>query len=659
MSVIDVVGRLVSMSTTLGAMPREGRRIVSRMSSRLMFSGSDPMRRYANAVRMPVRWSTAVERGVVHGTPASMQATCTGSRAEFTRARTAMSSGSTPPSCQDEMVFTARPASASAGASSTTTGPAPAKGPVTSGGCVRPPGRRMDLLVDAACVVREHVPGRIDDGGRAPVVDRQRVRGRSGEVAGEVDEELGRRPCVAVNDLIVVPDAEAVVRGGGQQTDEEQVGRVEILELVDEEVAARRLGCGTRLGIGQQDLEGPIDLLVEVDRTEVGQCGPVQRESLGDSGRVRHGLLDELRGGEPEPDGGKGLDVRRHSVRVGLTPYLDVALQEVPDSRLLEDPQPPGPAELVADPQPQAVQRTDVEGRRPVDVGAAEPQLARRFVVVGQCRHGARVDAAVTDEVAQALGEHAGLARTGRGNDTGRAGEMADGSQLVRSEIGDGPPPADRPEPSGFGIPAMHHSDPRGEPGRLWRAPVNEQRCAVGEQDVAFGQVDVADVVAFGEPGLRDPIVGEAAGRLTTVPPDGVATSGVVVVRPDQELQALAAELEGGHVLVDGAAAGLGLPKRGRVCAQFDDDGLSAGPVAVEFLHYRAEVGQGGILEKNARARRPCVRRLDARKDHHAAAQLDRWLKVIGHGNERVYPARSAERFRRGLRLPRQPSSVA
>ena len=48
-------------------------------------------------MRIPVRWSTAVDRGVVQGTPASRHATWTGSRAELTRDRTAMSPGSTPP----------------------------------------------------------------------------------------------------------------------------------------------------------------------------------------------------------------------------------------------------------------------------------------------------------------------------------------------------------------------------------------------------------------------------------------------------------------------------------------------------------------------------------------------------------------------------------
>ncbi len=103
-----------------------------------------------------------------------------------------------------------------------------------------------------------------------------------------------------------------------------------------------------------------------------------------------------------------------------LSPDLDMTLQEVPDRRLLQDPQPPGPAELVADPQPEAVQRADVECPRTIDIGAAEAEFGCRLVVVRQRRDGARMDAAVADEVTQTLGEHPGLARTGRRDDPGR-----------------------------------------------------------------------------------------------------------------------------------------------------------------------------------------------------------------------------------------------
>ena len=235
---------------------------------------------------MPVRCSTPADSGVVQGTPASMQATWTGRRAELTRARTAMSPGSTPPARQAAMVSTARPASASAGALTTATGPHPVSGPPKAAEFVGATSWGVDVLLDAACVVGEEVTGGTDDRRWAAVVDRQVVGAGAGEVAGVVDEELGRRAGVAVNDLVVVADPEAVVGGSGQEPDEEQVGGVEVLELVDQQMPALGLSDRAGVGIGQQDLDGPVDLLVEVDRTGFGQRRAVRFEAFGDARRV-------------------------------------------------------------------------------------------------------------------------------------------------------------------------------------------------------------------------------------------------------------------------------------------------------------------------------------------------------------------------------------
>ena len=89
--------------------------------------------------------------------------------------------------------------------------------------------------------------------------------GRTGEVAVVVDQVLRGGARVAVEDLVVVSHPEAVESRCVQQPDEQEVGRVEVLELVDQEIPARCLGVARAIGIGQQDLDGPIDLLVEVD----------------------------------------------------------------------------------------------------------------------------------------------------------------------------------------------------------------------------------------------------------------------------------------------------------------------------------------------------------------------------------------------------------
>jgi hypothetical protein len=92
--------------------------------------------------------------------------------------------------------------------------------------------------------VGEQGAGGAHDGGRAPVIDPQLVEGGTGEVAGVVDEEARIGAGVAVDDLVVVADAEDVGGRAGDQAQEEEVGGGEVLELVDEQ----RPGPGPDLG---------------------------------------------------------------------------------------------------------------------------------------------------------------------------------------------------------------------------------------------------------------------------------------------------------------------------------------------------------------------------------------------------------------------------
>ena len=107
------------------------------------------------------------------------------------------------------------------------------------GGCpfpaVRGRVRGPDGLGNTPPVVREEVPGRRDHGCGTAVVDLEVVGRGPGEVAGKVDEEPGVGPGVAVDDLVVVAHAEHVGRRASHQPDQEQMGRGEVLELVDQE----------------------------------------------------------------------------------------------------------------------------------------------------------------------------------------------------------------------------------------------------------------------------------------------------------------------------------------------------------------------------------------------------------------------------------------
>ena len=261
------------------------------------------------------------------------------------------------------------------------------------------------------------------------------MTGGTGEVARELDEELGGRPRVAVDDLVVVAHPEAVVRRGGQQPDEQQVSRVEVLELVHQQVAAAGLGPHPGVGIGQEDLDGLVDLLVEIDGTEVRQGRTVGGEPLGDARRVGNGFFDHGRRGQSEPDGRESLEVGSHGVGIGLPADFDVALQQVSHGALLQHPSAAGRTEFVADPEPEAVQGADIEGGCPGNVLATQPQVCGRLVVVGQRRDRARMHPPVDDQVTKSLGEDPGLARARRSDDPGRPGAVADGGQLVRSQL--------------------------------------------------------------------------------------------------------------------------------------------------------------------------------------------------------------------------------
>ncbi len=141
------------------------------------------------------------------------------------------------------------------------------------------PGRCGDRLGDPCRVVGEHVRGRGHDCRRASVVDLEGVRPRPGEVVLEVDQVLGGRSRVAVDDLVVVAHAEGVVGRRAQQPDQQHVGGVQVLEFVDQQVPAAGLGDAPGLGVAQEDLDGAVDLLVEVDGAGLQPEPPGRRRS--------------------------------------------------------------------------------------------------------------------------------------------------------------------------------------------------------------------------------------------------------------------------------------------------------------------------------------------------------------------------------------------
>ena len=192
---------------------------------------------------MPVRSSTSGRSTDDTGRPASCSATCGASSSELTRASTAIDDGSTPGSSSHSRT---RPIAAVAPSSRpcSTTRSAPA---VASAA-----GPASICLGDPAVVVAEQRAGAVDDLDRAAVVDGERVRRGAREQLGVVDEERRVGAGVAVDALVVVADAEHVERRQGQQAQQQDVGRGEVLELVDQQVAAGALHRAAERAVGEQ-----------------------------------------------------------------------------------------------------------------------------------------------------------------------------------------------------------------------------------------------------------------------------------------------------------------------------------------------------------------------------------------------------------------------
>ena len=101
----------------------------------------------------------------------------------------------------------------------------------------RASGGRTDRLVEALVIGRDHPRGGRDHGRRASVVRREhdaasiRVVRREAEDATHVGQPPG------VDRLVVVADHEQVVLRRREKTDEPQLGGIDVLELVDADVA--------------------------------------------------------------------------------------------------------------------------------------------------------------------------------------------------------------------------------------------------------------------------------------------------------------------------------------------------------------------------------------------------------------------------------------
>ena len=300
------------------------------------------------------------------------------------------------------------------------------------------------------------------------------------------------------------------------------MGRGEVLELVDQQVATGPLHRPPERTVGQQHLDGGVDLLVEVDRPALGEPGPEGGEHLGQPADVVPRALDDLGIGQPQPDRGQPLDVR--SDRIGVGPPDAAAGQQVvdqpPDVGLVEHGR-RAAAVLGDDPQPERVERADPGPER----RGAGLHLQLGLLVVGDGEHRRRLVPAVDVEVAETLGEHPGLARPGRRDDPRRAGEVADGGELVGGQVGVGRDER-RHDGEAADVDGLAVDHRLGQRQRGARPAVDPCRATVGQRDVGRP-------VGRGDGGVVEP------SGLDAPPPHGVADAGVVRVGPRQEVEAV------------------------------------------------------------------------------------------------------------------------
>ncbi len=182
-----------------------------------------------------------------------------------------------------------------------------------------------------------------------------------------------------------------------------------------------RLEPPPELAVSQERLDGAVDLVVEVDRTSLGQVGAVGAEQLGQAVDVVPGRFDVGRVGEAQADRAEGLEVGADRVGVGAPLALagQQRFHEPTALALLEHPG-HGPAVLGEDPEAERV-----EGADPGTEGRGAPlQLELGLLVVGHGQHALALPRPVSQQVAEPFGEDPGLARARRRDHPGRAAEV-------------------------------------------------------------------------------------------------------------------------------------------------------------------------------------------------------------------------------------------
>ena len=176
--------------------------------------------------------------------------------------------------------------------------------------------------------------GALDDRRRTAVVHLQVDASQPGQQGGETEHtaDVGEPP--AVDALVVVAHEEDAVRGRRKQQGEPELRPVDVLDLVDEQLAAALAPAGEERLVGRQHVDRPQHEVVEVEAAGRGD-GPfvvdegsrrragirVVRDLVG--GHAQLQLQPRDRGVEPHPFRGVGIRAHPTEDRVAVGQRLD------------------------------------------------------------------------------------------------------------------------------------------------------------------------------------------------------------------------------------------------------------------------------------------------------------------------------------------------
>ena len=312
-----------------------------------------------------------------------------------------------------------------------------------AGALVRPQG-----LAPALFVAGDDGARRVEDVLGRAVVPFQLADAAAREVLLEPQQVVEFGPTPAVDALVLVADRgqarDGTVRVDHQVLHQLQLGRVRVLELVDEQVAEASPDLRADLLVVAQQAHGKRDQVVEVDAAGPPQLGLVAAEHEGDvTVEEVLGLLLEGRRREQTVLGAADPPLDRARLEdlfvevLGLERRLDQPqlVRRVDDREVRPQTHPVAVA-------PQQANAEAVEGADE-DIGVAADQverptahLVRGLVGEGDGRDPPRLDVPFGDQPGDPVRDDPGLARSRAGDDEQRTAVVGDRRELFRVQAG-------------------------------------------------------------------------------------------------------------------------------------------------------------------------------------------------------------------------------